>query len=66
MDSQPHQRKAEINLPKAEEQMHQILGQNHPEWIRKNGDCPSCISLEHEMADTTRPESAEIALKELD
>ena len=64
MNSQPHQRKAEINLNKAEKLRHQTLVQNHPEWVRKNGDCPSCISLEHEMADTARPDLAENAMKD--
>lgn len=66
MKNKPHQRKAEIDLHKAEEDMHKVLGKGHPEWIRKNGDCPSCLSLEHEMADTARPESAEVALDEED
>lgn len=65
MNSQPHERKIEINLQEAEEQRHKTLVQGHPEWVRKNGDCPACISLEHEMADTTRPESADVALDEL-
>ena len=65
MNSQPHQRKIEINLMEAEQQRHKTLVQGHPEWIRKNGDSPACISLEHELADTTRPESVALAIKEL-
>lgn len=65
MSFQPHQRKAEINLDKAEKLRHQSLVQNHPEWVRKNGDCPACISLEHEMADTADPEAAVNAMREL-
>ena len=65
MNSAPHQRKIAINLKKAEAQRHEALVQCHPEWVRKNSDCPSCISFEHEMADTTRPECVEIAMNEL-
>lgn len=65
MNPQPHQRKIEINLHEAENLTLDALKQNHPEWVRKNGDCPTCISLEHEMADTTRHESAKVAMDEL-
>lgn len=65
MKPQPHQRKIAINLKKAEAQRHDALVQGHPEWVRKNGDCPACISFEHEMADTTRRESVENAMDEL-
>ncbi len=58
MEPQPHQRKIAINLFEEEHQRHHALTHRHPEWVRKNGDCPSCISLEHEMADTSHPDAA--------
>lgn len=64
MDNQPHQRKREIGLNQAEDLTLDTIKNMHPEWVRKNGDCPACTSLEFEMSDTTRPESAEAALRE--
>jgi hypothetical protein len=64
MPPQPHQRKAEINFNEAENLTLDALKQMHPEWVRKNGDCPSCIALEHVMADTSDPEAARIAMNE--
>ena len=66
MNQPPHQRKREISLSDAEELTLSTIKRMHPEWVGKNGNCPACNSLEFEMADTTRPESAEIALREIE
>ena len=66
MNQPAHQRKPEIGLSQAEELALSIIKRMHPEWVDENGNCPACSSLEYEMSDTTRPESAEIALKEIE
>ena len=66
MNQPPHQRKREINFCEAEELTLSTFKRMHPEWVGKNGNCPACCSLEFEMADTARPESAEVALRELE
>jgi hypothetical protein len=32
-------------------QMHAALREQHPEWIEKNGDCPTCESYESRFAE---------------
>jgi len=32
-------------------QIHDALRQQHPEWIEKNGDCPTCESYESRFAE---------------
>ena len=66
MNQPTHQRKREIGLIEAEELTLSTIKQMHPEWVGKNGNCTACSSLEFEMSDTTRPESAETALRELE
>jgi len=34
----------------AEKKLHTSISQEHPEWVDDNGECDSCVSLEHEMA----------------
>jgi len=41
----------EQSIDCAEKKLHTSVAQEHPEWVEENGDCPSCVSLEHEMAD---------------
>lgn len=60
----PHMRKVEVSLSEAEDITLDSLKRMHPDWVRKNGDCPECVTLQHEMADTTRQESAEAALND--
>lgn len=62
MEPIPHMRKVKVSLSDAEDITLNSLKQMHPDWVRKNGDCPECVSLQHEMSDTTRPESAEAAM----
>ncbi len=59
-------RKVEVSLSDAEDLTLDSLKRMNPGWVRKNGDCPECVTLQHEMADTTRPESAAAALQESD
>jgi len=35
----------------AEKTVHESLAQNNPDWVNDDGECDSCVSLEHEMAD---------------
>jgi hypothetical protein len=32
-------------------EIHDALRQQHPEWIEKNGDCPTCESYESRFAE---------------
>jgi hypothetical protein len=32
-------------------QIHDALREQHPEWIEKNGDCPTCESYESRFAE---------------
>lgn len=66
MEPKPHMRKVEVSLSEAEDITIDSLKRMHPNWVRKNGDCPECVALQHEMADTTRQESAAAALKDSD
>gem|GEM_PF-6520388 len=66
MEPQAHMRKIEVSLSEAEDITINSIKNMHPNWVRKNGDCPECIALQHEMADTTRPESAAAAMEELE
>ena len=34
----------------AEKTLHESVAQNNPEWVEEDGECQSCVSLEHEMA----------------
>lgn len=64
MIPKPHMRKVEVSLSDAEDITLNSLKRMHPDWVRKNGDCPECVTLQHEMADTTRQESAAAAMDE--
>jgi len=59
-------RKIEVSLSEAEDITLDSFKRMHPDWVRKNGDCPECVALEHQMADTTRPESAAAAMDDLE
>jgi hypothetical protein len=32
-------------------QMHDALREQHPEWVKPNGDCPTCESYESRFAE---------------
>jgi hypothetical protein len=34
-----------------QQQIHQALRKEHPEWIEPNGDCPTCESYESRLAE---------------
>jgi len=34
----------------AEKTLHESVAQNQPEWVEEDGECQSCVSLEHELA----------------
>ena len=59
-------RKIEVSLSEAEDLTLDSLKRMHPDWVRKNGDCPECFVLQHQMADTTRPESVEAAMESVE
>ncbi len=39
------------SLDCAEKKLHTSIAKDNPEWVDENGECPSCTSLEHELAD---------------
>ena len=41
------------NLDEAERSIVDAIGQSHPDWKDENGECASCVSLSHELADPT-------------
>jgi hypothetical protein len=34
-----------------QQQIHEDLRNQHPEWVRPNGDCPTCDSYEQRLAE---------------
>ena len=34
----------------AEKTLHESVAQSHPEWVDPDGECQSCVSIEHELA----------------
>jgi hypothetical protein len=36
---------------KLQQQIHQDLRAQHPEWVQPNGDCPTCDSYEMRLAE---------------
>jgi hypothetical protein len=34
-----------------QQQIHYALREQHPEWVEKNGDCPTCESYESRFAE---------------
>jgi hypothetical protein len=34
-----------------QQQIHQALRKEHPEWVEPNGDCPTCESYESRLAE---------------
>lgn len=44
----------EGNLNCAEQTLHESVSQVSPDWVDENGECSSCVSLEHELADPTK------------
>ena len=41
-----------------QQQIHQDLRIQHPDWIEPNGDCPTCDSYESRLGRTTWSQSA--------
>jgi hypothetical protein len=37
-----------------EQQIHDALRVQHPEWVEPNGDCPTCESYESRLAELLR------------
>ena len=38
-----------------QQQIHDALREQHPEWVQPNGDCPTCESYESRLAELLRP-----------
>ena len=34
-----------------QQQIHEDLRNQHPEWVKPNGDCPTCDSYERRLAE---------------
>jgi hypothetical protein len=34
-----------------QQQIHDALRQQHPDWVKPNGDCPTCDSYEARLAE---------------
>ncbi|NNC88503.1 MAG: hypothetical protein HKN82_08615 [Akkermansiaceae bacterium] len=47
----PLERKANVSLKRAEDQVLQTLLKDHPEWIDKDGNCPQCVVEEYSLAE---------------
>ena len=45
------ERKANVSLKKAEDQMLQSLLKDHPEWAGKDGNCSQCIIEEYNLVE---------------
>jgi hypothetical protein len=41
-----------------QQQIHDALRVQHPEWVEPNGDCPTCESYESRLAELLRLSSA--------
>jgi hypothetical protein len=39
------------SYPELQQQIHEDLRIQHPEWVRPNGDCPTCDSYEQRLAE---------------
>ncbi len=53
-----------------QQQIHEDLRIQHPEWVRPNGDCPTCDSYESRLAEllglTHRPNGVQMHEYETD
>jgi len=54
-----------MNLPEAvqpyvqlQQQIHEALRKEHPEWVEPNGDCPMCEAYESRLAELLAVSSA--------
>jgi len=45
------ERKANVSLKKAEDQMLQSLLKDHPEWAEKDGNCTQCVLEEYHLVE---------------
>jgi hypothetical protein len=43
----PDEVKAYVQL---QQQIHEALRKEHPEWVKPNGDCPTCEAYESRLA----------------
>jgi hypothetical protein len=41
-----------------QQQMHEALRKEHPEWVEPNGECPTCEAYESRLAELLRLSSA--------
>jgi len=39
------------SYPQLQQQIHDALRVQHPEWVEPNGDCPTCESYESRLAE---------------
>jgi hypothetical protein len=39
------------SYPELQRQIHDALRVEHPEWVKPNGDCPTCESYESRLAE---------------
>lgn len=46
-------RKAHTSIEDATKGTTDRLAKDHPEWVDANGECSSCVSMSHELADPT-------------
>jgi len=53
-----------------QQQIHEDLRIQHPEWVRSNGDCPTCDSYESRLAEllglTHRPNAVQMGNSSLE
>jgi hypothetical protein len=51
LPSMPHEIRSYAEL---QQQIHDALRVQHPEWVEPNGDCPTCESYESRLAELLR------------
>jgi hypothetical protein len=49
--SSPGEIRSNVQL---QQQIHNALREQHPEWVEPNGDCPTCESYESRLAELLR------------
>ena len=43
-----------LSYSQLQQQIHDALRQQHPDWVKPNGDCPTCESYESRLAELLR------------
>ena len=51
MNNLEHTQTTCISHEAAELQVKDCMAQDHPEWVDQDGECQSCVSMSHELAD---------------